>query len=222
MPWRFRRNSPKVSEPRREFTQPTEPEPPLYRSPALHALVSRLPEDAAYSILDLGAASGANIEFFSRFRCRLQIADLPDALASEELRPSLETDPAAAFRRLLPVGREPFDVVLAWDVFNYLGRDQLRCLASELAWLSHPGALMLAYISTAKEIPQEAGDFQIVDEKTVLWRLRTQGKRPSPRFAPADVERLVSGFAVVHSVLMRHGIREYLFERRSDPVSAPR
>jgi hypothetical protein len=222
VPWRFRRNSSKGYEPRREFTQPTEPEPPLFRSPALKALVSRLPEDAAYSILDLGAASGANIEFFSRFRCRLQIADLPDALASDELRPSLEADPAAAFRRLLPVGREPFDVVLAWDVFNYLNRDQLRCLAADLARLSHPGALMLAFISTAKEMPEEPGDFQIVDEKTVLWRPRTQGRRPSPRLPPADVEHLVSSFAVVYSVLMRHGIREYLFERRPDPAPATR
>ncbi len=217
MHWPFRRNSAEGSGPRREFTQAAEPQPPLYRSPALKALVARLPDEAAYSILDLGAASGANIEFFSRFRCRIQIADLPDALAGEELRSLLRSDPEAAFRRILPVGREPFDVVLAWDVFNYLDRDQIRRLATELARLCRPAGLMLAFISTAKEIPEAPGDFQIADEQTVLWRPRTAARRPSPRLAPAEVERLIAGFGVVHSVLMRHGVREYLFERRHEP-----
>ncbi len=222
LPWRTRRGGPEAAGPRREFTQSAEPKPPFYRSPALKALVGRLPEEGAYSILDLGAAFGANIEFFSRFRCRLQIADFPGALASPEMRTALEADAESAFRRVLPVGREPFDVVLAWDVFNYLGRDQLRFLATDLAWLCRPGALLLAFVSTAKEIPAEAGDFQIADEQTVLWRPRSTATREGPRLPPADVERLVAGFSVVHSVLMRHGVREYLFERRADLAAAPR
>ena len=221
VPWPFGRKPAEGSPGRREFTQSAEPRPPLYRSPALNALLSRLSDEGAYNILDLGAASGANIEFFSRFRCRFQIADLPDALASPEVRALLEADPAAGFRRVLPVGRDPFDVVLAWDLFNYVDRDQLRCLAADLAWLSRPGALMLAFISTAKEIPAQAGDFQIADEATLLWRPRTTEMRPSPKLPPADVERLIAGFAVVHSVLMRHGIREYLFERRAEGAVAP-
>jgi hypothetical protein len=222
VPWRFGRRASEGPGARREFTQSAEPQPPRYRSPALNALLSRLSDEGAYNILDLGAASGANIEFFSRFSCRFQIVDLPDALASEKVRSMLDTDPAAAFRRILPVDRDPFDVVLAWDVFNYLTRDQLRCLASDLAWLSRPGALMLAFISTAKEMPAQAGDFRIADERTILWRPRTTEMQPSPKLPPADVERLIAGFAVVHSVLMRHGIREYLFERRSDAGGAAR
>ncbi len=216
MPWRFRRRVAEAPGPRREFTQPAEPQPPLYRSPALKELVSRLPPEGVHSILDLGPASGANIEFFSRFRCRLQIADLPDALNSPEVQDSLRSDPEAAFKRILPIGHEPFDVVLSWDVFNYLSRDQLRLFAANLAWLCRAGGFMLAYISTNKEIPAVAGDFQIADGQTVLWRPRTAARRASPLFAPAEVERLISGFGVVYSVLMRHGVREYLFERRKD------
>jgi hypothetical protein len=222
VPWGIRRNPKDGAGARREFTQPGEPQPPLYRSPALAALLARLPQDGAHSILDLGSASGANIEFLSRFRCRLQIADLSDALASDEIASLLTVDPAAAFRRMLPVGPEPYDVVLAWDTFNYLNRDQLRLFAADLACLCRAGALMLAFVSTAREIAAQAGDFRIADEQTVLWRPRTTATRPSPRFPPAEVERLVAGFSVVHSVQMRHGIREYLFERRPGPAPAVR
>jgi hypothetical protein len=219
VPWRFGRESPKTAGPRREFAEPREPQPPLYRSPTLKALVSRLSSESSYRILDLGTASGANVEFFSRFSGRLQIADLPDALASAELRSLLVTDPAAGFRRALPAAREPFDVVLVWDVFNYLSREQLGCLAGHLGRLCRPGALMLAFISTTKQMSDLPLVFKVVDEQTVLFQPQTSALRPSPRFPPAEVERLTSGFAVEQSVLMRHGIQEYLFVRRRD--SAP-
>jgi len=214
VPWRFRRDSSQAAGPRREFAEPLEPQPPLYRSPTLKVLVSRLSSETSYHILDLGVASGANVEFFSRFSGRLQIADLPDALASEELRSLLRNDPAAAFRRVLPVAWKPFDVVLAWDVLNYLSRDQFRCLAAHVSSLCQPGALMFALVSTRKEMSSVPQVFKIVDEQTLLLRPQTTAVQPSPRFPPAEVERLMSGFAVVQSVVMRHGVQEYLLVRR--------
>lgn len=221
MLWRLRRNPPPAAGPRREFADRLEPQPPLYRSPTLQALVSRLSSEGAYHILDLGVASGANVEFFSRFSCRLQIADLPEALASEKLRPLLAADPAAAFRRVLPVARQPFDVVLAWDVLNYLTREQFGCLAGHVGSLCRPGALMLAFVSTTKEMSGVPLVFRIVDDQTLLLRQQTTAVRPSPRFLPAEVERLMSGFAVVQSVVMRHGVQEYLFVRRQDGALVP-
>jgi len=214
VPWRFRRDSSQAAGPRREFAEQLEPQPPLYHSPTLKALVSRLSSEASYHILDLGVASGANVEFFSRFSGWLQIADLPDALASEELRSLLLTDPAAAFRMVLPVSWEPFDVVLAWDVLNYLTRDQFRCLATHVGNLCQPGALMLALVSTRKEMSSIPLVFKIVDEQTLHLRPQTTAVQRSPRFPPAEVERLMSGFSVVQSVVMRHGVQEYLLVRR--------
>lgn len=214
MLWRLRHNPSPPAGPRREFADPLEPQPPLYRSPTLQALVSRLSSEGAYHILDLGVASGANVEFFSRFSCRLQIADLPEALASEKLRPLLAADPAAAFRRVLPVARQPFDVVLAWDVLNYLTREQFGCLAAHVGSLCRPGTFMLAFVSTTKEMSSVPLVFKIVDDQTLLLRQQTAAVRPSPRFPPAEVGRLMSGFAVVQSVVMRHGVQEYLFVRR--------
>ena len=221
MLWRRRRDSPPTAEPRREFADPLEPQPPLYRSPTLQALVSRLSSEGAYHILDLGVASGANVKFFSRFSCRLQIADLPEVLTSEKLRPLLTADPAAAFRRILQGARQSFDVVLAWDVLNYLTREQFRCLATHVGSLCRPGALMLAFVSTTKEMPSVPMVFKIVDDQTLLLRQQTTAVRPSPRFPPAEVGRLMSGFAVVQSVVMRHGVQEYLFVRRQSGGQGP-
>ena len=213
MPWHLRREFPQATQARREFAEPLEPRPPLYRSPTLRALVSRLTSEDGYHVLDLGGAAGANVEFFSRFSSRLQIADLPDALASGDLRSLLLADPSAAFRKVLPVTRDPFDVVLAWDVLNYLTREQLGCLAARLGRVCSQRALMLAFVSTTREMPSVPMVFKIVDEQTLFLQPRSPAIRQSPRFPPAEIERLMSGFAVVQSVLMRHGVQEYLFIR---------
>lgn len=218
MPFRFRREATRPAGPRREFTGPLEPQPPLYRSPTLKALVARLAGDEQHNILDLQAAVGANIEFFSRFACRFRIVDLPGTLDEDDLRPLLASEPEVAFLRLVPRPTEPYDVVLAWEAFNYLTRDQMRCLADRLAATCRADALMLAFFVTTKHVPSRPPLFRIVDEETVRWQPTTVEVRPAPGFAPAEIERLTQGFAVVHSVLMRHGVREYLFQRRGDPV----
>jgi hypothetical protein len=214
VPWPFRRNPPPAASARRETAEPVEVQPPRYHSPSLRALVSKLTSASAHHILDLGMANGTNVEFFSRFSCRLQIVDLPGALASKELQPLLSVDPTAAFRRVLPSTGNPFDVVLTWDVLNYLTRDQFRSLTGELWRLCQPGALMLAFISTAREMLGSPTVFKIVDRQTLLAEPQTSALRPSPRFPPAEVERLAAGFAVVQAVRMRHGVQEYLLQRR--------
>lgn len=188
----------------------------MYRSPTLRALTSRLRGDALHHILDLQPAVGANVEFFSRFSCRLQIVDLLSALTAGDVQQLLLDDAGATFRRVLPSPPEPFDVVLAWEVFNYLSPSQFRCLVECLGNLCRADAVMLAFIATKKEIPLLPPVFRIVDEQTLHWQPKTAVTRPGPRFPPAEVEKMTQGFVVVHSVLMRHGVQEYLFERRSD------
>ncbi len=219
MPFRLRRETLPAAGSRRESTGPLEPEPPLHRSPALRELVARLSNDVPHTILDLQPAVGANVEFFSRFTCRLQIVDLLGALVATEAQAAGAADADAAFRRALPTPAAPYDVVLAWEVLDYLPRDRVRRLLEHLCGLCRPRALMLVFISTVKEIPVLPPVFKIVDEQTLDWQARATAMRPGPRHAPADVEHMAAGFAVAHSVVMRHGVREYLFERIDD--SAP-
>ncbi len=214
MPWPFQRKPTPEAGTRRETTAPLGTQGPGQRSPSLAALVSELTGTAGRRILDLGAASGSNVEFFSRFRCKLQIVDLPGALTSGEQQPLLKRDPAAAWRRVLPTGGDPVDAVLAWDVLNYLSRDQVRTLTGELAKLCRSGALMLAFISTAKDMPESPSGFKIVDGQSLVVEPHTIAIRPSPRYPPAEVEKLTAGFAVVHAVRMRYGVQEYLFRKR--------
>jgi hypothetical protein len=227
--------------------------PQNHRSLGLASLLAGFSGRQRLQVLDLGQAVGGNVEFLSRFGCKLYIQDLYPALVP--LKAAMATLPApgaatvatidrAAVRearetwepRPIPEGGEPdesglsgrfdrllafpedtrFDAVLIWDLINYLERREVAALARQLARFCRPGAIMFALISILKQIPAEPMRFRILDHETLAYEPRTAATRPCPRYAPAELNELLRGFRLDRSFLMRHGIQEYLFARRSD------
>lgn len=209
MSW-FTRGSGKKASPS-SSTATVEAELPVHRSLALAALFVEMHRERKPQVLDLGSAVGSNVEFLSRFECKLYIEDLYSALSSRSGDGDADE---RFFAELLPLPEGArVDVVLAWDLFNYLNRKELARLAEYLARVCRPGAMLLSLISTQKEIPAQPIRFRIVDEEKLLYEVRTSSTRPSPRYAPAEVRDLLRGFRVDRSFLLRHGIQEYLFVR---------
>lgn len=191
------------------------PEPEVHRSLALAELLGELPPESSLSVLDLGPAVGANLDFFSaRFRCRLRIADLWREASAGGRLADPEIDPAALFRELLPPDGEPADLVLAWDLFDYLSRDQLRALADRLASACRPGGRLFAMVAIGREIPYRPLTYELRDGGDLVYRPIGAATRPAPRYRPSDVEALTPGFTVDRTYLLRHGIEEFLLMRR--------
>jgi hypothetical protein len=211
----------------KEHGQPAEANPEVHRSLGLAALFQEIRRDRKLQVLDLGSAVGSNVEFLSRYDCKLYIEDLYAALAArgpavgdgEEAGPQFFAD-------FLPLPETThLDVILAWDTFNYLSRRELAHLVARLRPYCQPGTLIFALISNLKQIPAQPIRFRIVDEEKLAYELRTTSLRPSPRYAPAELTDILSGFRVDRSYLLRHGIQEYLFVRDKDlpgpPPAAP-
>lgn len=220
MSWSFgrRRRPPAIAD---ETDAPPGPREEVHSSPALEALVERLQRSAPPSILDLGPALGTNVEFFSRYAARLSIADFLGSLATDEgLAIRFHEQPATVVPEILPAAPNPseasdlHDVVLAWDVFNYLTREQMDVLGEHLARLTRPGAHLLTLVATAPEIPAEPVLYKIEDGGHLRYGVRSPRPRKSPRWAPAELGRSLASFTVDRSYLLRHGVQEYLMLRR--------
>ncbi|HEX5758264.1 MAG TPA: class I SAM-dependent methyltransferase, partial [Thermoanaerobaculia bacterium] len=188
--------------------------PEVHRSLAFAMLLDGLRADHKLQVLDLGPAVGGNVEFLSRFDCKLFIEDLYAALAGrvpgEDGRPQ-------GIEELLPLPDSArFDMVLAWDLFNYLERDEVRRLVRHLARYCRPGAVLLALVSIHKQMPAQPMRFRIVDGQSLVYEQRSAHTRPAPRYASSDLSGMFEGFRVDRSFLLRHGIQEYLFVREDD------
>ena len=190
-----------------------EEETAVHPSLGFNTLFHQFRGDRKYRILDLGPAVGDNIDFFSQFRCRIYIEDLYHTLNSfEYFTPDDGFSYAAVFEYLMPYLRNTrFDFILAWDLFNYLERDEFRHLIVHLSQFSRKGTVLFGLISTLKHIPETPYRFKIIDSEKLLYIQRSRVLKPCPRYEPSDLAELMPNFRICNSFLLRNGFKEYLF-----------
>lgn len=193
---------------------PERPDQPVRQtSLALQALINGLDSRRKYHFLDLGPACGQNVDFFSQFSGQIYIADLHQTLNSfDYLSPEDGISFESVFRYLLPYENTTcFDVILGWDLFNYLKRREFIHLIRHLSRFCATGTLILAYISTQKSIPDRPLDYRVIDEQTLSCGLSTSVMCQCPRYQETDLRQMMPGFRVRNSFLLRNGFKEYVF-----------
>jgi hypothetical protein len=191
--------------------QDLQPQSAAYNSLGLNALLRPLEIGRKYAILDLGPALSASVAFWSQFHCRLTINDFygdyrarlaaaPDAATEELLTELLSFAPVSSF-----------DVILTWDLFNYLDEEELGMFIRRLTRWCRRGTVLFALISSLPSIPSQPNLFRIVDRERLTYQARTREMQTCPRHQPRDLARLMARFEVSCSIFMRSGIQEYVF-----------
>jgi len=191
-------------------------EPNASASLALNVLYDQLRQQRKYHILDLGPALGGNVDFFSQFSCKVYIEDFYRTLTSfDYLSPEDGVSYQAVFEYLLPYRRNTrFDIILTWDIFNYLERDEFQALIRHLGRFCHKGTLLFALIATSKLIPEKPTTFKILDQKRLIYETNSSVLRQCPTYQQTDLNELMPDFRVRNSFLLRNGFKEYLFARQ--------
>ncbi len=199
-------------------SQPLRSGPERFSSLALGNLLAPLRSDGKHYVLDLGPASGSNVEFFSGFRCKIYVADLFDAPASKPAAEAKQgrVHPHQLHRQLVIEDGTHFDIVLAWDVLNYLKATALVELFGQLRQFCRQGTMVHALIWGRREIPAKPMRFAITDDRHVTYEVSSPVTRTNPRYAPREMERLMAGFHVSRSYLLRNGMQEYIFSLDTD------
>jgi hypothetical protein len=176
-------------------------------------LIQRLHSGGRWIVLDLGAVRSATIRELGKFRCRLEFVELADGL---DLLNG-ETDPRRMRQQadaLLPARRgELTDVVLCWDLLNYLNQPALTAVMECIALRCKRGALAhgLVYYS-AKAMPERPSTFVPLDDQHILQQVTPGRERPAPRYSPEDLARCMPRYSVERGRLLRNGMQEFLFK----------
>lgn len=181
------------------------------RAPLFRDIAARL-GDGRWVVLDLGTARGSTIAFFGRFRSRLIVADV--ATAVDELNRAKDT--AEAARRLddlmPPYGTDPIDLVLCWDVLNFLAPPAVTALMQRIGSGLRRGAAAHAFMSySATHTPIEPGSYVVRGDGDVSGRIAAEASRTPLGYTTAQLQRMMNRYTVVRSVLLRQGLQEYVF-----------
>ncbi len=182
----------------------------VHDAPALIELFTGRGPDAGGRILDLGAASRRNFGFYTSVATGVRFLGLTDPHQLTALH-DLEAVPfERRLRELLPVGREVFDVVLTWTLFDHLSPAQPNLLSRHLAAISAPGARLHAMIAMSDRMPAVPGRFEIVEPGRLAYLPSSGDLVPAPGTPPAKIEAWLAPFRVEHAFVLRHGVREVL------------
>jgi hypothetical protein len=158
---------------------------------------------ASREVLDLGSVSPESVKFFGSRGARLTIADLSPR--SDLIIPC--ADPRARF-----------DLVLAWDVLNYLGPEKLSLLMGRLEPRFRPGTTLHALIATGREINAYPSRYRIQGAGTFLSESVSGPRVRAPRYLEGDLVKRMPGLTVERRYQLRSAMLEYVFSYR--PLSA--
>lgn len=186
----------------------------LHRSPGLTVIYNELSNQANRRVMDLGPMRASNFNFFSDIKCNIHFENLDEFL--EEFG-NLST-PNLIFRLerylLSQHGKEKFNAILAWDLFNYLPPEGLKSVLELLHPYCAENSLLHLLSYTTRDIPLQPRAYHIQDR----YYLELGAADIEARRLPAvDTSRLIKntpGYVIQETLSnkegMQNGIVEYV------------
>lgn len=214
------------------------PAPKLTRRSSGLGELSRLwSSETPLCVLDLGSTSPANIRFFTEGSHKIYSEDLlvastePHLVTKDEQGTTiLDSRRFLADNLLYPAAQ--FDVVLCWNLPDYLDESLVRPVMGRLWSVLKPGGMLLAFFHTKDAGPDSpCYRFHIVEkdvlemQRIVLKREARRGPTGAIHTAIADgfrlqrvfnnrhIETLFRDFASIKFFLARDNVREVLVVR---------
>jgi SAM-dependent methyltransferase len=207
------------------------------RSSGLGELARLWDSENPLCVLDLGSTSAPNIRFFTERGHRIYSEDLlvastePQLVTKDEQgNVALDSRKFLADNLLYPAAH--FDVVLCWNLPDYLDEGLVRPVMGRLWSVLKPGGMLLAFFHTKDAGPDSpCYRFHILEkdnlemQRIVLKREARRGPTGAVHTAVADgfrlqrvfnnrhIETLFRDFASINFFLARDNVREVLVVR---------
>lgn len=174
---------------------------------------NRKRSDKSCTVLDLGRAIGANVDYLSTFAGKIHLEDL-----GTKVEQALRTPGAEHRVDLETVGFSSstikYDLVLAWDLLNYLNPSEVKLLGRHIAAVSHPGTLFVAYFCTAPQMSALPCIIRLHKGGRADFEQQTPQTVPCPRYSKSQLRALLPGFKRSRSLILTHGYEECVFRGR--------
>lgn len=183
-------------------------------APGIAALFSGLEEDGNHAVLDLGPAAEAHLRIYGAFAHQIRFAEM----VPRTPRGAAWT---SALDALPPNPHHPYDLVLGWNILDRLGPDERPLLVEKLDALTAPGARLYIVVDASGENLIQTLHFKLLTTDRVAQRAVGPPEPSQGQLLPAQVERLLTPFEVMHAFTLRLGLREYVAVKGSDLAPRP-
>lgn len=196
--------------------------PPLKGARLFPDLFRKIDPERRLRVLEIGRAQPETVDFFSRYKCRLQFADV---YAAEDLLKDQggrsEAELAVGFRKALDLPRgEQYDLCFLWDILQYLTGPAIRALCGALEPHIHKETRAHGFGVHSVLTKAERAEFAIAgpaEFRLKPTRLPELEYRPHPQ---AELAEMLTVFRVDRAMLLGDGTVEMLLKTKAywDPA----
>lgn len=188
----------------------------IHRSPGITAIYNELKNSTRNSVLDLGSASSASFQFFSRLSCHIHFESMDDFfeecgdawISDDALRAGLDE-----YLSVFPPSKK-FDVILAWDIFNYLDGETLQWLIERLNSHCRPNTLLHTIKYVGRNLPAVPRHFQILDQyQTRMHCTGVLCSRPFPLLDTAKLLKSLRSYTMEYTYMQQEGMVQDVTEQ---------
>ena len=204
------------------------------RSSSLGQLVKELDSEEALCVLDLGSTSPANIRYCTErghkiYSDDLLVSSTDPLLVTKDETGKTVLDSKRFLEENLVFPAAQFDIVLCWNLPDYLDESLVKPVVGRLWSLLKPGGSLLAFFHTQEAGPEapcyryhivgtDTLEMQLIDPsggaKKGTARTATTNKFRLQRvFNNRNIENLFRDFASIKFFLARDNVREVLVVR---------
>ncbi|HEB57634.1 MAG TPA: hypothetical protein ENJ01_00240 [Gammaproteobacteria bacterium] len=205
------------------------------RSGLLPALMKTLPRERRVAVLDLGPARQGNLDCFAPFALRYTCWDISEELAvlralrlpgagrlSRAEREAREAELAERRRAMIDAmlgepPAQPWDLVLAWELFNYLERPVLSLFLQRLVQGMQKGGRIHALIWGQGHMPAKMADVRFADPHSLIRQVPAEEEFIDGGYSQYQLRGLCEGLVVHKGVLLRNGLQELNLSYRGRP-----
>jgi len=189
----------------------------ISKSPLLFSLLKPKQDEQRLEILDIGAARNNSIEYLSQIYCKVFISDCMSELCA--MNNSLIEKPQKLNRALISAlhlyKNKPadLDVILMWDIINYLDTSILSSMINYLLPHTNNTTQLHAYIHTSRLMPETHGKHEIISDQKIRSDNDSAITRDCPMYYQDALNKHLHPFKVKRSILHANGMQEYLFAK---------
>lgn len=201
------------------------------RSSGFAEITKLLASDDPLCVLDLGSTSAANIRYLTERGHKIYSEDLLEAstdpsLATKDEHGNPTLDSKLFLSENLQYGSAQFDVVLFWNLADYLDESLVKPIIARLWTLLKPTGVLLAFFHTREAGPEApcyryhvAGDDALELQHIDLRPEARRGAGPAAHFRlqrvfnNRHIENLFRDYSSIKFFLARDNVRETLVVR---------
>ena len=191
-----------------------------HRSPGLTALYNAVKTSKKNRILDLGQCIAANLQFFAKMGCQFRFENLDGQLWSLS-----EAHSRDDFSLNLSVEADAeFDVILCWDLLNFLSPAATELLLRALSEHCHSGTLFHLFTYIGASTPTRPCRFSIQDQYWINIDVPAKVDRADKRATIAGLLKPLANIRMLRSFMssvgMAPGFSEQILVFGSEQQSA--